>query len=197
MNTYCRVASACRYRWGLSNAWDQFYQISLECTSISSENKTKFDDWVLPFHLYPPTLYITNLHLLCNHWFPRGLFYFDPPSWFLRFKKLWKIHTCLFHPFHPAIKHRRVNLNWEEPIMNPMLWFFRSFDWILVHSSKYTLLKLMLGYHLVTIYKRHLVKVLSFSSLLPFTKKIFSMFSTFSIFHLIQCFSRKILFKTF
>ena len=126
VNTYCRVASACRYRWGLSNAWDQFHQISSECTSISSENKTKFDNLVLPFYLYPPTLYIPNLHLLCNHWIPRGSFYFDPPLWFLRFRKLWKIHTCLFHTFHPAIKHRRVNLNWEEPIMNPMLWFFRS-----------------------------------------------------------------------
>ena len=42
--------------------------------------QNKCDDWVLPFHLYPPTSYIPNLHLLCNHWIPRGSFYFDPLS---------------------------------------------------------------------------------------------------------------------
>ena len=52
----------------------------------------------------------------------------------------------------------------------------------------------MLWYHLVTIYKRHLVKVLPFSSLLPFTKMIFSMFV---IFHLIQCFFSKNIFQNF
>ena len=39
----------------------------------------------------------------------------------------------------------------------------------------------MLWYHLVTIYKRHLVKVLPLTSLLPFTKKdVFNVFNVFN-----------------
>ena len=135
-----------------------------------------------PF-IYIHQLYINPIYI---HFVIPGfqrVILFWPLSWFLHFKKLWKKHTCLFHPSRPRIKHRRVNLNWEEPIMNPMWWFFRSFYLILVHSSKYTLLKLMLWHHFVTIYKPRLVKVLPFTSLFPFTKKrCFQCFQHFQFF---------------